>query len=180
MVANPKGDGSRHFRQVTSVDLVFRVHEEGRALAQKLHVEAHRFGWKVAAWRRCHDMIVRLVELEERHARQRQGHERPQLRQEVRDEQLRDGREREIERNAEVGGVHVEHQLYERVGRLSLKYSGNESWATPWFAAALPLNYSNTLYYMQGFEESGQLVRMILGILKVRGGCEDVFLGNHP
>ena len=34
------------------------------------------------------------------------------------------------------------------------------------FALALPLAYLNTLYYMQGFEESGKLIRMILGIIK--------------
>ena len=34
------------------------------------------------------------------------------------------------------------------------------------FAVALPLAYLNTLYYMQGFEESGKLVRMIIGITK--------------
>lgn len=32
-------------------------------------------------------------------------------------------------------------------------------------AMALPLAYINTLYFMQGFKESGQLVRMILGII---------------
>jgi len=34
------------------------------------------------------------------------------------------------------------------------------------FAVALPLAYLSTLYYMQGFEESGKLVRMIIGITK--------------
>ena len=55
----------------------------------------------------------------------------------------------------------------------ALRYSGHESWSISWFAAALPLNYSNILYYMQGFEESGRLVRMILGILKVRGAKDE-------
>mmetsp|Transcript_24623 Transcript_24623/g.46250 ORF Transcript_24623/g.46250 Transcript_24623/m.46250 type:complete len:402 (+) Transcript_24623:2-1207(+) len=31
---------------------------------------------------------------------------------------------------------------------------------------ALPITYLNTLYFMQGFKESGQLVRMIIGIIR--------------
>ncbi|GMH64615.1 hypothetical protein TrST_g10092 [Triparma strigata] len=48
----------------------------------------------------------------------------------------------------------------------ALRFIGEEGWSVPWFATALPLAYLNTLYFMQGFEESGQLVRMILGIMK--------------
>ncbi|GMH58532.1 hypothetical protein TrST_g1037 [Triparma strigata] len=47
-----------------------------------------------------------------------------------------------------------------------LRFSGVDDWATVCFALALPLSYLNTLYYMQGFEGSGQLVRMILGIIR--------------
>ena len=41
----------------------------------------------------------------------------------------------------------------------------NSRWSTLMMALALPLAYLNTLYFMQGFKESGQLVRMILGII---------------
>ena len=33
-------------------------------------------------------------------------------------------------------------------------------------AVALPLAWLNTLYYMQGFEKTGELIRMILGIIQ--------------
>ncbi|GMH88768.1 hypothetical protein TrVE_jg422 [Triparma verrucosa] len=48
----------------------------------------------------------------------------------------------------------------------TLRFSGVDDWATVCFALALPLSYLNTLYYMQGFEGSGQLVRMISGIIR--------------
>ena len=47
----------------------------------------------------------------------------------------------------------------------TFRYSGYESLEVPVFAAALPPNYLNMLFFMQGFRESGQLIRMILGIL---------------
>ena len=47
----------------------------------------------------------------------------------------------------------------------ALRFSGADDWATVCFAFALPLSYLNTLYYMQGFEGSGQLVRIISGII---------------
>lgn len=49
---------------------------------------------------------------------------------------------------------------------LFLRFTDWHDAAVICFALALPLAYLNTLYYMQGFEESGQLVRMILGILR--------------
>ena len=39
-------------------------------------------------------------------------------------------------------------------------------WSTTLMAVALPVTYLNTLYYMQGFDESGGLVRMIIGIIQ--------------
>ncbi|GMH50018.1 hypothetical protein TL16_g00674 [Triparma laevis f. inornata] len=39
-------------------------------------------------------------------------------------------------------------------------------WSTLMLAIALPLAWLNTLYFMQGFHESGRLVRMIIGIIK--------------
>ncbi|GMH54376.1 hypothetical protein TrST_g10532 [Triparma strigata] len=46
------------------------------------------------------------------------------------------------------------------------RWNLQQEYATAAYAIALPLNYLNTLYYMQGFEESGQLIRMILGIIE--------------
>ena len=47
-----------------------------------------------------------------------------------------------------------------------LRFLGEDQWSIPWFAISLPFAYLNTLYFMQGFDESGPLVMMIMGILK--------------
>ena len=39
----------------------------------------------------------------------------------------------------------------------AFKYLGPVGRAVPWFALALVFNYLNTLYFMQGFKESGQV-----------------------
>ncbi|GMH63294.1 hypothetical protein TL16_g03675 [Triparma laevis f. inornata] len=39
-------------------------------------------------------------------------------------------------------------------------------WSTLSMSFSLPVTYLNLLYFMQGFHESGQLVRMIIGIIK--------------
>ncbi|GMI11132.1 hypothetical protein TrVE_jg9613 [Triparma verrucosa] len=39
-------------------------------------------------------------------------------------------------------------------------------WSTLTMSCSLPLAYLNILYYLQGFHESGRLVRMIIGIIK--------------
>ncbi|GMH78467.1 hypothetical protein TL16_g07811 [Triparma laevis f. inornata] len=48
----------------------------------------------------------------------------------------------------------------------AFRWNNQKEYATAAYAIALPLNYLNSLYYMQGFEESGQLIRMILGIME--------------
>ncbi|GMI11254.1 hypothetical protein TrLO_g10470 [Triparma laevis f. longispina] len=44
--------------------------------------------------------------------------------------------------------------------------SASFHWSTLAMAFALPLSYLNTLFYMQGHKESGELVRMIIGIIQ--------------
>ena len=41
-----------------------------------------------------------------------------------------------------------------------------ERWSVIFQGLALPLVYLNTLFYLQGFDKSGELVRMIVGIIK--------------
>ena len=51
-----------------------------------------------------------------------------------------------------------------RVLELTLNYS-DTSLSTTILAVALPITYLNTIYYMQGFDQSGALVCIIIGII---------------
>ena len=56
--------------------------------------------------------------------------------------------------------------IFGAVGNLQGDGNVTYYWSTTALAFALPMTYLNTLYYLQGFNSSGQLIRMILGIIK--------------
>ena len=64
-----------------------------------------------------------------------------------------------------LSGIFTTYAL--RVGDLCFPSSRVlHDWSTIIHGLVLPLVYLNTLFYIQGFEQSGELVRMIVGIIK--------------